>query len=57
MVDVVVPLTDPPVTSWSAGNAAQVIGMQWQFTGEKVDPDAGSGCPIEIAVSNIRFVP
>jgi hypothetical protein len=41
---------------WSAENAAQVVGMQWQFTGGNVDPDSGMGCPIDISVTGIKFV-
>ena len=55
---VAVPTSQPTVitaaladfTNWSAANAAQVVGMQWQFTGTNVDPDAGTGCPIDVNI-------
>jgi hypothetical protein len=53
--DIAINLAD--LTKWSAANAGQVIGLQWQFTGTTVDPDAGAGCPITFSVTNIRFVP
>jgi O-glycosyl hydrolase len=43
-------------SSWSTENAGQVVGIQWQWTGTGVDPDAGVGCPIDVYVSDIRFV-
>jgi hypothetical protein len=44
-------------TNWSDANAAQVVGMQWQFTGANVDPDASNGCPIDVIISDIKFLP
>jgi len=44
-------------SNWSDANAAQVVGMQWQWTGTGVDPDAGVGCPIDVTISNIKFLP
>jgi len=44
-------------SNWSATNAAQVVGLQWQWTGTGVDPDAGVGCPIDVTISNIKFLP
>jgi hypothetical protein len=35
-------------SSWSATNAAQLVGLQWQWT--------GSGCPIDVDITGIRFV-
>ncbi len=62
---VAVPSSDPtPVTTplssfsnWSSANANQVVGMQWQWTGTGVDPDAGAGCPIDVTITDIKFVP
>jgi len=44
------------VTPWSAKNAAQVVGLQWQFTGTHVGPDAGAACPIDVRITGIRFL-
>ena len=44
------------ITPWSARNAAQVVGLQWQFTGTKVGPDAGAACPIDVRITGIRFL-
>jgi hypothetical protein len=44
-------------SSWSDENAGQVIGIQWQWTGNsELDPDSGVGCPIDVTVSNVKFV-
>jgi hypothetical protein len=51
---VVVPLDS--ITSWSPENAAQVVGLQWQFTAPGLDPDAGVGCPFDVYITNIRFL-
>jgi hypothetical protein len=62
---VVVPATEPgpvvirlsDVTDWSAQNAGQVIGIDWHWTPNgDLDPDAGIGCPIDVTISDIRFV-
>jgi glucuronoarabinoxylan endo-1,4-beta-xylanase len=56
---VTTPLTS--FSSWSATNAAQVVGLQWQFTGTNISSDAGAdavvGCPIDVAVTGIKFLP
>jgi len=53
---VVVKLSD--VQNWSEANAAQVVGLQWQWTGgADLDPDGGVGCPIDVIVSDIKFLP
>ncbi len=62
---VAVPSSDPTTvttslgdfSSWSDANAAQVVGLQWQWTGTGVDPDAGVGCPIDVNITDIKFVP
>ena len=51
---VVVPLDS--ITNWSPENAAQVVGMQWQFTAPGLDPDAGVGCPIDVYITDIKFL-
>jgi hypothetical protein len=33
-----------------------VVGIQWQFTGTNVDPDAGAGCPIDVTITGIKFL-
>jgi hypothetical protein len=67
---VVTPLSS--FTNWSAANAAQVVGLQWQFTtgaaapvtpdggadgGAEADGGAPAGCPIDVTVTGIRFLP
>ncbi|MFL5307781.1 MAG: hypothetical protein ACJ8F1_21360 [Polyangia bacterium] len=52
---IAVPLTR--VTGWSATNAAQVVGLQWQWTGTNVTGDAGATCPIDVTFTNIKFLP
>jgi hypothetical protein len=61
---VAVPITEPTVittpladfTGWSAANAAQVVGLQWQFTGTNVAADAGASCPIDVTITGIKFL-
>ena len=48
------PLAD--FTKWSAANAGQVVGLQWQFTGTNVGPDAGASCPIDVSITGIKFL-
>lgn len=44
-------------SSWSDENAGQIIGIQWQWTGNsELDPDSGVGCPIDATISNVKFV-
>jgi hypothetical protein len=66
VVDLQTPITTlTPVTlplanfsGWSAANAAQVLGLQWQFTRSPVDPDASTaGCPIDVSITNVKFLP
>ena len=52
---VVTPLDS--VSGWSQAQAGQVVGLQWQFTGTNVDPDAGGGCPIDVTITDIKFLP
>ena len=45
------------ITNWSDANAAQVVGLQWQWTGgPDLDPDSGVGCDIDVTITNIKFV-
>ena len=45
--DVVKPLAD--FSGWSAANARQVVGLQWQLTKAPAsDPDAGTSCAVDI---------
>jgi len=50
-----VPFSD--ITGWTDDIAGQVIGIQWQWTtNADLDADAGIGCPVDVKVSNIKFV-
>ena len=54
--DVVKPLAN--FSGWSAANARQVVGLQWQLTKAPAsDPDAGTSCAIDIQLDNIKFLP
>lgn len=60
----ILPATALPVTKllsdfsgWSTTNANQVVGLQWQFTGTQLDPDASAGCPIDVTITDIKFLP
>jgi hypothetical protein len=44
------------LTNWSAINAAQVVGLQWQWTGTNVPRDAGVVCPIDVSITGIKFL-
>ena len=45
-------------SNWSSANAGQVVGIQWQWTANSaLKPDAGVGCPIDVTISDIKFVP
>lgn len=66
VVDVSVPLTEVKTvtkpladfSSWSTANANQVVGLQWQFTGTTVDSTVNpDGCPIDVTIGNIKFLP
>ncbi len=50
---VVRPLAD--FSSWSDANAAQVVGLQWQFTGSNLDQ--GSSCDVDVTITDIKFLP
>jgi hypothetical protein len=58
---VTVKLSD--VNNWTATTAAEVIGLQWQWTysGSNIPADAGfdasAGCPIDATVTNVKFLP
>ena len=58
---VTIPLAN--FSNWSATNAAQVVGLQWQWTYSGPAPvdggaDAGAAaCPIDATVTNIKFLP
>jgi hypothetical protein len=48
------------VSDWSAANAKQVVGIQWQFTGTNIAPDPDGGvaaCPVDVTITNIKFLP
>jgi len=50
-----VPFADIP--DWSDDTATQVVGLQWQWTGTHVELDAGAGCPIDVMITNVKFLP
>ena len=60
---VTIPLAN--FSNWSATNAAQVVGLQWQWTYSGpaapadggVDAGAPAACPIDATVTNIKFLP
>jgi hypothetical protein len=60
----VLPAATPTVTTkllsdfsgWSIANANQVVGLQWQFTGTQLDPDAGPGCPVDVTITDVKFL-
>jgi glucuronoarabinoxylan endo-1,4-beta-xylanase len=62
---VAIPSAEPTVvttpldtfSNWSPENAGQVIGMQWQWTGTNVDPENTDGCPIDVNITDIKFLP
>ena len=51
---VVVELDD--VSNWSEENANQVIGLQWQWTGNSDLNPESDGCPIDVDISDIKFL-
>jgi hypothetical protein len=58
--NVTVPLSnfaDGSGTAWPSNFATQVVGLQWQFTGTAIDPDAGTACPIDVSITNVKFLP
>jgi hypothetical protein len=45
-------------SGWSTATSAnQVVGLQWQFTGTQLDPDAGPGCPVDVTITDVKFLP
>lgn len=61
---VVTPLSN--ASPWSSDLAGQVVGLQWQFTGTNVPAagdadggasDAAAGCPIDVSITGIKFLP
>ena len=57
-----VPLSN--FSNWSATTAAQVVGLQWQWTysgsnipADAAVSDAGAVCPVDATVTNIKFLP
>jgi len=68
VVDVSTPITTPTTitkslsdfSNWSAANAKQVVGIQWQFTGTNINSSVDGGatsCPIDVTIMNIKFLP
>ena len=58
-VTVTVPLSS--FSNWSPTIAAEVVGLQWQWTysGANITDgvDASAGCPVDATVTNIKFLP
>jgi hypothetical protein len=44
-------------SGWSDAKAAQVIGLQWQFTNDGSMDDAGVGCVPDLTITSIRLLP
>lgn len=44
-------------SGWSAAKAAQIIGLQWQFTNDGTTDDAGAGCAPDITITSVRLLP
>ena len=50
-------------SNWTPANAAEVVGLQWQWTysGSNNPADGGvdasAGCPISASITNIKFLP
>jgi hypothetical protein len=44
-------------SGWSDAKAAQVIGLQWQFTNDGTTDDAGVGCVPDITITSVRLLP
>jgi hypothetical protein len=67
VVDLTTPITTAQTVTqaladfsgWTSTTAAEVVGMQWQFTGTNIaSSDGGAAtCPIDVTISNIKFVP
>ncbi len=58
---VTIPLSS--FSNWTAAMAAEVVGLQWQWTysGSTTPADGGdaaaAACPIDAAITNIKFLP
>lgn len=39
-------------SNWSAANAAQVVGLRWQF-----QPSGAAGCAFDITLDDVKFLP
>ena len=49
-------------SNWSETSAAEVVGLQWQWTSRSSSPadggvDASPSCPIDATITNIKFLP
>ena len=50
-------------SNWTSATAAEVVGLQWQWTysGTNIPADGGvdasAGCPINASITNIKFLP
>jgi hypothetical protein len=52
------PVTTPlsSLTNWSAANAAQVVGVQFQFTVPQVaDGGTAISCPVDVTIDDVKF--
>jgi hypothetical protein len=42
----------------AAKSPANLLGIQWQVTSNvSADTDAGVGCPVDVTVTKIKFLP
>jgi len=50
-------------SNWTSATAAEVVGLQWQWTysGANIPADGGvdasAGCPINASITNVKFLP
>jgi hypothetical protein len=44
-------------SGWSDARAAQIIGLQWQFTNDGTTDDAGVGCVPDLTITSVRLLP
>lgn len=47
----------PGGSAWSASDAAQVVGIQWQFTATPQASDAPVNCVVDFTITSVAFLP
>jgi hypothetical protein len=46
------------LSSWTQTDAAQVVGIQWQFSVPQVaDGGTAISCPIDVTIDDVKFGP